>query len=228
MGIFRRIRRLFVSNANAALDYLEDVDKLVDMDVKKVRAKIQEVQNKTAEVMAEEKRLKGQLERLDNDINKLQKLAGKAVDAGNDGDAEVFLAEKLKQQQIRETVEIAHKAAMDSATRVRNMFTELTVRLGELESRGEMIKVNNIVASTQETVNKMEESIGGTINNLSSDDAFGELGKKVEKRLNVAMSKSELQGAADPVKEIKKKYTVSQSSEAVKAELEALKAKRNK
>ena len=93
-GILQRFKDIMSSNINALLDKAEDPEKMIDQYLRNLESDLGKVKAETASVMAEETRTKRQLDECQEEINKMQSYAEKAVMAGNDDDAKQFLAKK--------------------------------------------------------------------------------------------------------------------------------------
>ena len=99
MGILARFKDIMSSNINALLDKMEDPEKMIDQILRNLQSDLGEVKAETAGVMAEEARAKRELAECQAEVNKLQSYAEKAVMAGNDGDAAIFLQKKANKAQ---------------------------------------------------------------------------------------------------------------------------------
>lgn len=94
MGILSRFGDIIKSNVNDMLDKCEDPAKMVDQYLRNLTENLAEVKKETAGVMAEETRTRRMVEENSAEIAKYGDLARKALQAGNEGDARVFLAKK--------------------------------------------------------------------------------------------------------------------------------------
>ena len=56
MGIFNRISTIFRSNANAALDKMEDPEKILNQSILDMQTKLSEAKKQVAVAIADEKR----------------------------------------------------------------------------------------------------------------------------------------------------------------------------
>ena len=91
-GILQRFKDIMSSNINALLDKAEDPEKMIDQYLRNLESDLGKVKAETASVMAEETRTKRQLDECQEEINKMQSYAEKAVMAGNDDETKQFLA----------------------------------------------------------------------------------------------------------------------------------------
>lgn len=219
MAIISRFKDVMESNINAFLDKLEDPRKMIDQMLRNAIDDLAEVKKDTAAVMAEEKRCKRILDDILEDVAKYEKLAMKALQAGNDADATTFLQEKARVSTNLAGAQATYDAAYQNAVKMRQMHDKLTNDINDLRSRKESIKATMSVAETQKKINAM----GGKTaqDNLSKFDDYA---SKAQQMLDRAEAEAELN--AKPVSEadaLEAKY--SAQNDDVSDELAAMKAK---
>ena len=218
MGILARFKDIMASNINALLDKMEDPEKMIDQYMRNLESDLGKVKSETAAVMADEKRAKRELDECQEEIDKLQSYAEKAIKAGNDDDARQFLAKKQTLSTQLESLQQTYLIAKDNASKMRQMHDKLVNDINELNARRDAIKAKIKVAKAQQTVNKIGASVAGAEKNLS---AFDRMEAKADKMLDEANAMAQLNLSGDSVKveDLKEKYTVS--SPAVDDELAA-------
>ncbi len=189
MGILNRFKDIMSANINAILDKCENPEKMIDEYMRQVVEQLAEVKKETAGVMAEEKRTKRDLDENDEQVEKYDALARKALKAGNEQDAKVFLGKK--QEFVNNGIELekSYEVAKANATKMREMHDKLTEDVRKLEQRRKNVKSKVAVAKTQQKLNK----VAGTMNTASdSMRAFEKMEQKAENMLDVANSTAEL------------------------------------
>lgn len=226
MGILSRFKDIMSSNINALLDKMEDPEKMIDQILRNLQSDLGEVKAETAGVMAEEARAKRELDACKAEVAKLQSYAEKAVLAGNDADAAVFLQKKSNKSQELGALQQAYDLASANSIKMRQMFDHLNQQIMEMQSKKTQIKAKVAVAKTQEKINKMGESVTTAKGTMSKFDAMEQ---KANAMLDKANAMAELQTAstADPMADLMEKYD-STSTASVDDELAALKAKLGK
>ncbi len=173
--------------------------------------------------MAEEKRCKRLYEDNLAEVEKYTNLAKKALAAGNEEDAKVFIAKKQELEAKGSNLKIAYDAAAANSEKMRQLHDKLTLDIQQLKERREAVKAKVAVAKTQETVNKYAGTAARTEGTMS---AFSRMEEKADRMLDSANAEAELNSAAsnaDPAKALEAKYA-SGSSQSVDDELAALKA----
>lgn len=223
MSILSRFADIMSANVNALLDKLEDPSKMCDQYIRDMTEDLAEVKKETAEVMAEEKRCKRLYEENLAEVEKYMGLAKKALEAGSDEDAKVFIAKKQELEAKGANLKTAYDAAAANSEKMRQLHDKLTSDIQELKDRREAVKAKVSVAKTQETVNKYASTAAKTDSTMS---AFSRMEEKADRMLDSANAVAELDAAAttaDPAKELEAKYAKG-SSQSVDDELAALKA----
>lgn|SRR5699024_2428701 len=223
MGVIQRFKDIMSANVNAVLDKAEDPEKMIDQYMRNLQDDLGKVKAETAAVMAEETRAKRELDECNQEVEKLQKYAEKAVTAGNDSDARLFLQKKqtVAAQQI--ALRQAYDSASANAAKMRQMHDKIVKDMENLNQRKAAIKAKVAAAKAQERVNQIGGSLKGVSNHMS---AFDRMEEKANKMLDQANAMAELNQAAqeDSIEDLMSKYDDGNSSN-VEDELAALKAK---
>ena len=223
MGVIQRFKDIMSANVNAVLDKAEDPEKMIDQYMRNLQDDLGKVKAETAAVMAEETRAKRELDECNQEVEKLQKYAEKAVTAGNDSDARLFLQKKqtVAAQQI--ALRQAYDSASANAAKMRQMHDKIVKDMENLNQRKAAIKAKVAAAKAQERVNQIGGSLKGVSNHMS---AFDRMEEKANKMLDQANAMAELNeaGQEDSIEDLMSKYDDGSSSN-VEDELAALKAK---
>ncbi|MCD7808352.1 MAG: PspA/IM30 family protein [Erysipelotrichaceae bacterium] len=219
MGIISRFKDIMSANINALLDKAEDPAKMIDEYMRQLTEQLAEVKKETAGIMAEEKRCKRLLDDNDANISKYDGLARKALKAGNEDDAKVFLAKKQEYQTNGIELQKAYDIAHDNAVKMRQMHDKLTKDIQTLEQRRKNVKAKVAVAKTQEKINKISGSMDAA---NSSMRAFEKMEEKADRMLDEVNSMAELnETPVDEAVDLEAKYSGVDAS--VDDELEKLK-----
>lgn len=224
-GILSRFKTIMEANINALLDKAEDPVKMADQLARDMEKDLGEVKAETVSVMAEEKRAKRAYDEGVAEVEKLQRYAEKAVLAGNDADAKVFLSEKAAKAANLESLKGAWDLAAANAAKMREMHDKLTEQLKQVEDRKAAIRAKAAMVKSQQKANEIKSDLGG-----SSLAAFDALEEKLNRKLDEAEAAAELNTKKDDMADLMAKYdddaTVQNSG--VEDELAALKAKLGK
>ncbi|MCG1022122.1 PspA/IM30 family protein [Sutcliffiella horikoshii] len=221
MSIIARFRDIMSSNINALLDKAENPEKMIDQYLRNLNSDLGKVKAETASVMAQEQRSKREWDACRDDMEKMERYAIKALEAGNEDDARKFLERKRTFETTFSELEASYQLARTNSLQMKQMHDKLVSDIGELEARRNMLKAKWSVAKTQERMNKLGDSAtraGGSIS------AFGRMEDKVNRALDEANAMAELNaGPKDDIEDLTAKY--DQQSKNVDNELEALKAR---
>ena len=223
MGILQRFSDIVSANVNALLDKAEDPGKMIDEYLRKATKDLAEVKQETAGVMAEESRTKRLVDDNAAQVAKYEALAKKALLAGNEDDARVFLSKKQELESAGAGLQTAYAAAHENAVKMRELHDKLVKDINTLNSRRQAVKAKMAVAKTQERVNKM----GASADKLqSSMGAFERMEEKADRMLDEANAMSELSSqAVDEAQALEEKYKTADTNASVEDELAALKRK---
>lgn len=220
-SVLSRFGDIMAANMHALLDKCEDPAKMVDQQLRKLRDSLADVQEATAEVMANE----AQCRRVVDDYNKkmaaYEETAKKALRAGNESDARVMIEKKQALAADKANAEKALELATANADRMRKMHDKLANDIAICDSKRASIKATAQMAKAQEKVNDSMERLS---RGVTATDAFGRLEDKVNSQLDKATARASLiAGEEDPVAAIEAKYAGASAS-SVEDELSALKA----
>ncbi len=223
MGILQRFSDIVSANVNALLDKAEDPGKMIDEYLRKATKDLAEVKQETAGVMAEESRTKRLVDDNAAQVAKYEALAKKALLAGNEDDARVFLSKKQELESAGAGLQTAYAAAHENAVKMRELHDKLVKDINTLNSRRQAVKAKMAVAKTQERVNKM----GASADKLQrSMGAFERMEEKADRMLDEANAMSELSSqAVDEAQALEEKYKTADTNASVEDELAALKLK---
>ncbi|UEL46259.1 PspA/IM30 family protein [Terrisporobacter hibernicus] len=224
-GIITRFKDIMSSNINALLDKAEDPSKMVDQYLRNLESDLGKVKAETASVMAEEKRAKRELDECNEQINKMQNYAEKALIAQNESDAKLFLEKKTQLSKNQQSLQQSYDIAADNATKMRSMHDKLVKDIGDLNARRDQLKAKLAVAKAQERLNKIGSSVTGAKGNLS---AFDKMEDKINKQLDEANAMAELNSSKEEesIEDLMSKYDDNKESNSeVDDELQALKNK---
>lgn len=224
-GIIARFKDIMSSNINALLDKAEDPSKMIDQYLRNLESDLGKVKAETASVMAEEKRSKRELDECNEQMNKMQRYAEKALIAGNESDAKTFLEKKAQLSKNQQSLQQSYDIAADNAVKMRSMHDKLVKDIGELNARRDQLKAKLAIAKTQERLNKIGSSVDGAKGNLT---AFDKMEDKINRKLDEANAMAELNSSnkEDSIEDLMSKYDDNKENNSeVDDELQALKNK---
>lgn len=220
MSILGRFSDIISANVNAVIDRMEDPEKMIDQYLRDMMEDLAEVKQNTAGVMAEETRAKREIDQNEAEVNKYNELAKKALEAGNEDDARIFLSKKQEIESVGAGLATSYASAHENAVKMRQMHDKLAKDIETLRQRRSMIKGKMSVAKAQEKLNDVSENVTRSESAMGS---FKRMEDKANRMLDEANAMSELNSEpVDSAKALEEKYA-SQTSAAVEDELERMK-----
>ena len=221
-GILERFKTIMSSNINALLDKMEDPEKMIDQYLRDMEKDLGSVKAETVAVMAQESAAKRKVAECEDEIKKMESYAKKALQAGNEADARMFLEKKESIRIKLESLEKEKMIAVENSLKMREMHDKLTSDIQKLNAKRNEIKAKIKMAKSAEKINSMTSSTGIS----GKMDSFNSIEEKVDRMLDEANASIELNSPKkDEVDNLMKKYDSgeSESSSAVDEELERLK-----
>jgi len=188
MSVFARFKKIMSSKINSALDKAEDPAKMVDQTLRQLAQDLAEVKKQTATVMAEEARTRREADANLAEVKKNMDLAKKALAAGNEDHARVFLNKKNELETLGVTLQKAAEAAQVNAVQVRKMHDKLIKDMSALQARRNTIKANLSMAKATERVN----SFSSGSKSEGAFAAFERYEKQAQDRLDKANALTKL------------------------------------
>ena len=222
MGILSRFTDIISANVNSLLDRAEDPSKMIDQYLRNLSNDLAEVKKETAGVMAEESRTKRLVDENEREVAKYADLAKKALVAGNEDDARVFLAKKQETETLGAGLHTAYAAAHENAVKMRQLHDKVVRDINALNARRQTIKAKVAVAKTQERINKIGAATGRA---EGARSAFDRMEDKATRMLDQATARAELDSQPiDAATALEEKYMHADSSASVEDELAVMKA----
>ena len=221
-GILERFKTIMSSNINALLDKMEDPEKMIDQYLRDMEKDLGSVKAETVAVMAQESAAKRKVAECEDEIKKKENYAKKALQAGNEADARMFLEKKESIKIKLDSLEKEKMIAVENSLKMREMHDKLTSDIQKLNAKRNEIKAKIKMAKSAEKINSMTSSTGIS----GKMDSFNSIEEKVDRMLDEANASIELNSPKkDEVDDLMKKYDSgeSESSSAVDEELERLK-----
>ena len=220
MGILERFGTIMKANINAMIDKLEDPAKMINQYLVDLKESLAEVKRETAGVLAIAKRCAREYDENEKGIHKYQELAKKAVGAGNDGDARVFIKKYKELEGERPGLETNRDTAAENASRMRAMHDKLVEDIKTLEYRKAHIRSTVAIAKTTQKLNKIGSPTDGA---SVIGGKFNDMEEKANRMLDEAQAHSELNAPVESAAErLSKKYAEVEDTE-VERELLMLK-----
>ncbi len=217
MGIFSRTRDIIAANVTDLLDKAEDPAKMIRMIILEMEETLVEVRASAARVIADQKEMRRQITKLENVQASWTEKAELALSKDREDLAKAALVEKRKAGdlagQLGEEI-----AVLDESLRAsEGDIAKLQAKLREARAR------QNSLAARLDSANnrtKMREMYAGP----KIDEAFSRF-EIMERRVDYAEGRAEAAGMGAAPKSLEEEIAELRSSDAVDAELAAMKAR---
>ena len=183
MGVFERISRMIRSNISGLLDKVEDPDKVLQQIITDMQQDLREAKLQVAAAIRDQKKLETRYQETLGAIDKYEKQAIAAVEAGND----VLAKEALKRKRTAEQLTRGYKEQLDEQTQsvqaLKTSLTTLQAKIEEAKRRKDLLIARQKRAKAQETISK-------TMGGMSKSNALAAL-EKMEGRVRAAEVQAE-------------------------------------
>lgn len=218
---FNRVKTVVSSELNSALDKAEDPVKMLDQYMRDMAEDIREVETAVAKQISNEKMLKRKADDAKSMMEKRQKQAEQAIEAGNDDLARRALQDKKEHEATATSLNESWTTAKNDSEVLKSKLDEMKKEYQEMQLKKDSLKARAESAKTRTKINRTMSSIGSD----SSKQGFERMEEKVmryeaEAETSDAMS-YQSRSLDDEFKELNKQNGVDD-------ELAALKAKMNK
>lgn len=207
MGVLSRFKDIMSSQIGDVLNKKENPEKVIQEYLRELNLDLGKVTSETASLMEDEKRTKRALNECQTNIDKMERYAMKALEAGNEADARTYLEKKADFAAKLSDLETTHQQISLNAKQMKQMHDKLVADIGELASRAKALKIKTTAAKTQDAV-------------------FGQMEEKASQALFEAEALAELR--ADPLDELEDLSPIDHDSRDIDADLQALKDKMKK
>lgn len=220
MGILSRISTLMRANINDLISKSEDPEKILNQLILDMREQLIQAKKQVAVAIADEKRLKKQL---DNEVEKSrewEKKAMMAVRAGRDDLAREALSRKGEHDNLAQEFQVQWEAQKNAADRLRDSLRQLNGKIEEATRKKNLLIARKKRAEAQKTIQETMSGIGDT----SAFDAFERMQGRIEQMEAEAEASAELAGdfASD---DLAAQFSALESDHGADEALAALKAK---
>ena len=188
MGLWARIMRMFRAGTGAALDRVENPEMVLQQTIRDMRDRVPDLNNSVAQVMATERLLAKNKERLSEQVVDLDSKIKASVKLGRDDIATAYIGQ-LQQSQIdleKTTNQLDHASnASKQALKARDNYVlqmqKRTAEAMQLISASKQAKLQEQLAQTMETFNIGDDS-----------STFNEMREKIDRRVAAAEAKLQL------------------------------------
>lgn len=176
MNIFKRIWNVIKANINWLLGKAEDPVKTLEQLVIDMRGQLQEAKIAVAGALADEKKLKMQMEQQRRLVNEWDKKAILAVEKGDDGLAMQALQRQTQEEEILEGYEKTWSSQKEVVDRLKSSLQSLYNKIQEAQRKKNLLIARAKRAEAQKRINR----IMGQLDTSDALSKFKEMEEKIE------------------------------------------------
>ncbi|MEL6752660.1 MAG: phage shock protein PspA [Pseudomonadota bacterium] len=217
MGLFSRFGDIINSNINAMLDSAENPEKIARLIIQEMEDTLVEVRTAAARAMADKKEMEREITHYSSVRDDWNAKAELAIDKGREDLARGALLAKQKAEGEIARRESAMTAAEEAFEKRQADLAKLQDKLSEAKAKHRALMMRREAA---------EQRI-----RMRTQTHDGKVDEALARYANIERKVDEMEAYADTIKgrepTLEAEFAALERNEAVEAELEALKAKRN-
>ena len=176
MGIFSRISPLFQAEANAAIDKMEDPEKVLNQTIRDMQAQLTEAKTKVAESIAFEKRLKMQYDKAIANAQEWEQKAMMAVNAGRDDLATEALGRQQEAQKEADALRAQWEQQKAGCDKIKAKLKSMNDKIEEAKRKKSLLVAQAKRAEASKTIH---QTLAG-IDEGGAFDTFSRMEEKVQ------------------------------------------------
>jgi phage shock protein A len=188
MGLWTRVKRMFRAGTGAALEKMENPELVLQQTIRDMRDRVPELNNSVAQVMATERMLAKNKERLASQVVDLDSKIKASVKMGRDDIATAYIGQ-LQQSQVdlektsaqMEQAQLASKQALKARDNYVLQLKNRTAEAMQLISSAKQAKLQEQLAQTMSTFDLGDDA-----------STFNEMREKIDRRVAAAEAKLQL------------------------------------
>jgi len=174
MGLFSRLGSLLKSNVNDLINRAEDPEKMLTQMLLDMQGQLVEAKKQVAVAIADEKRLKKQLDTEAAAAGEWEKKAMLAVKASNDGLAREALMRQQEHAKLAEGYQVQWDGQRQAVEQLKSALQQLNSKIEEAKR-----KKNLLVARAKRA--EAQKTIAETMTGLQDTSAFETMARMEEK-----------------------------------------------
>jgi len=223
MKLFKRIKDAVKANLNHLIDKVEDPEKMVNQYLIDAEEELGKIKSRTADAMVMEESLLNKVGELKSEVESLNEYAQKALGAGNEDDARMFIERRITVEKDLESWELSLQVAKANTEKMQELHLAYTNEVRKYREKRDNYAVNMAICEITNAANGYNESKSKGLKGFRRDvnKQFEKMDKMIAK--STAISKlNEL--SKDPLFDCKAKYDTIDIRSAIDKELQNRKA----
>ncbi|MBD3184102.1 PspA/IM30 family protein [Candidatus Poribacteria bacterium] len=189
MGVFSRIKTVFKSEVNSALDKVEDTEKMLNQTVVDMQQQLVKAKQQVAVAIADEKRLERQYNENQSQAESWMEKAKLAVQKGNDELAKAALERKTEYENLTNEFKAQWEAQKASVEKLKASLRELERKIDEARRQKDLLVARNKRAKAQKQIHQTMSNMN---TNVGAFDTFDRMKRKVDEEEAKAAAAEEM------------------------------------
>jgi len=177
MGILSRMKTIFKSEVNSALDKVEDTEKMLNQTITDMQEQLIKAKQQVAVAIADEKRLERQYIENQQQTEQWMDKAKLAVQKGNDELAKAALEKKVEYENLANEYKKQWDAQKASVEKLKVSLRDLERKVDEARRQKDLLLARNKRAIAQKQIHA---TMAGMATNAGAFNTFDRMKKKVE------------------------------------------------
>ncbi len=179
MGILSRMKTIFKSEVNAALDKAEDTEKMLNQTVLDMQEQLAKAKQQVAIAIADEKRLERSYLENQQLTEQWMDKAKLAVQKGNDELAKAALERKVEYENLANEYKKQWEAQKASVEKLKVSLRDLERKVDEAKRQKDLLIARNKRAIAQKQIH---QTMAGMATNAGAFNTFERMKRKVEEQ----------------------------------------------
>jgi phage shock protein A len=177
MGILSRMKTVFKSEVNAALDKVEDTERMLSQTVIDMQQQLVKAKQQVAVAIADEKRLERQYKDNQAQVESWMEKARLAVQKGNDELAKAALERKNEYEGLTAEYKNQLEAQKASVEKLKVSLRDLERKIDEARRQKDLLVARSKRAKAQKQIH---QTMAGMAANTGAFDTFERMKRKVD------------------------------------------------
>lgn len=178
MGFFERVSNILKSNANSALDGLEDDRKMLDQSIRDMEDSLSEAKRQAATVIGTARNLNNEVKETELELDDIENKILECVKAGNDDLAKKFIAKKNALSGSLATMKISAEKQNKTADELKVKIQDLEDKVNQTKAKREEILTRLATADAEQKSNEILANVTSKTNSISIDKIEEHVAKK--------------------------------------------------
>ncbi|HIE50189.1 MAG TPA: PspA/IM30 family protein [Armatimonadetes bacterium] len=175
MGIFRRLSEIIKANINDLLSRAEDPEKMLEQMLIEMREQLATAKRQVAVAIADEKKLRKQLDAERANAERWEQRAMQAVQRGNDRLAKEALARRNEHQELARQFEEQWRKQAEAVEQLKTSLRNLNAKIEEAKRKKDLLIARKKRAEAQKAIHETLQGLSDT----SAFDVFARMEQKI-------------------------------------------------